>query len=535
MHGVPSSFQNHFANVPVVGHARSAFKCDHGHKTTFDAGYWIPFMWDEVMPGDTFKVSLIAFIRFATLLFPLMDNVRFYTAYFFVPTRLVWANSRKFFGEQVNPGDSIAYTVPKMTSTVGTGYAEKSIFDYFGLPTKVAGYDHISLPLRAYNLIFNEWLRDQNLQNSLTVNLGDTSDAAGDYALQRSCKIRDYFTSCLPFVQKGTAVAMPLGTKANVLGLGWNSVGGGGIVTNQANNRQTDGSVVTFPFAGPTATAGNYWINTSTSVTGTTVPLVYADLSTATASTINDLRTAFQVQRFLERDARNGTRYAEIVYSHFQVNFPDLHYRPQYLGGSSDPLHISTVAQTAPAAGGSTPLANLAGFGTAVIHDHGFHQSFTEHGYIIGLITSRADLNYQAGLNRKWSRTDRYSYPWPVFAHLGEQAILNKEIYCQGTAGGSADAGTFGYNERYAESRFRPNIISGLFRSNATGTLDSWHLAQDFGGLPTLGSTFIVDNPPTTRVKATSGDPDFIADMRISQTVVSCLPTYSDPGYIDHF
>lgn len=525
-HRIASSTQSHFANVPQISHPRSAFKMDHGHKTTFNSGLLIPFLWDEVNPGDTFKVSSTAFIRFATLLYPLMDNMRFYTYYFFVPTRLVWTNSRKFFGEQVNPGDSIAYTVPKMTSTAVTGYLEGTIYDYLGLPTNIAGYDHISLPLRAYNLVYNEWFRDQNLINSVTVNLGDGADPAGDYTLLRSCKIRDYFTSCLPFAQKGTAVSLPLGTYAPVVGNGQPLHFSNGVVNYQAT----------------TAAGTNQW--NASAVIGTSAPVYggdlaagantgyVTDLSAATAATINSLRTSFQIQKFLERDARNGTRYAELVQSHFGVHFPDLHYRPEYLGGSSDPLNISVVAQTAP---GATPQASLSGFGTAVLHDHGFTKSFTEHGIVLGLITARADLNYMQGLNRKWSRSIRYDYPWPVFAHLGEQSVLNKEIYAQGTAGGAADGNVFGYQERYAENRFFPNLITGLLRSNATGTLDSWHLAQSFAALPTLGSTFIVDNPPTSRVKATVGDPDFIMDMQIKQTVVSCLPTYSDPGYIDHF
>lgn len=526
---IPSSTQNHFAITPQVNHQRSAFKCDHGYKTTFNSGYLIPFFWDEVNPGDTFKVKTTAFIRFATLLFPLMDNMKFYTYYFFCPTRLIWDHSRQFFGEQVDPGDSIDYTVPKMTAPVG-GYAEGSVYDYFGLPTKVAGYDHISLPLRAMNLIYNEWFRDQNLQDSLTVNKGDTSDPYTDYVLLRSNKIRDYFTSSLPFTQKGVSPSVSLAATAPVITDGTAPTFTDGTFNSRMRTSAGTPNPQWFGGASP-GTTGQLFFGSSTDGTLTGLE---ADLSSVTVGNINAFRNAFQIQRFLERDARNGTRYAELVNSHFGVHFPDLHYRPEYLGGSTDRLNVSVVAQTSGTGqtGQATPLANLAGFGTAVLHDHGFTKSFTEHGVVVAFILARADINYQQGLNRKWSRSIRYDYPWPVFAHLGEQAVLNKEIYTQGT---SADADVFGYQERYAECRYRPNVITSLFRSNATGSLDSWHLAQEFGSLPTLGNTFIQDNPPTTRVKATSGDPDFIMDAQIRQTVVSCLPTYSVPGYIDHF
>lgn len=535
MHHIPSSRQNHFSIVPSINIARSAFNCDHGYKTTFNAGYLIPFLWDEVNPGDTFKVSSISYIRFATLLFPLMDNVRFYTYYFFCPTRLIWDHSRQFFGEQATPSSSIDFTVPKMTSPASTGYLESTIYDYLGLPTGIPGYDHISLPLRAYNLCWNEWFRDQNLQNSVVVNTGDTSDSASDYTLLRSCKIRDYFTSCLPFAQKFGSTPLPLGSSAPVV------MGGalGDAIYLESTSGTGKGKMRINTTSGTT-------LDTSTSSgswsAGEAVRLqsdsgMIADLSSATAATINSLRQAFQIQRFKERDARNGTRYAELVHSHFGVHFPDLHYRPLYLGGSSDRLHINVVAQTSGTGqtGQTTPIASLSGFGTAVLRDKGFTHSFTEHGIILGLLVARADINYQQGLNRKWSRSVRYDYPWPVLAHLGEQAVLYKEIYTQGTNVGSDDDGVFGYQERYAENRYFPNLITSLFRSSATGTLDSWHLAQDFGSKPTLGDTFIVDNPPTSRVKAVEAQPDFIMDMQISQTVVSMLPTYSDPGYIDHF
>lgn len=539
-HRPQSAFQSHFSLVPTVHRPRSAFNLKQNIKMDFNLGYIYPFYWQEVNPGDTLKVRTEAMIRFATLLFPLMDNVRFYVHYFFTPNRLVWTHWVNFCGEQQNPGDSIAYTVPTLTSPAVTGYDQQTIFDYFDLPTKVPGYTHITLYLRAYNRIVNRWFRDENLQNALVENTGDSGDAVSDFALQPSRKVKDYFTGSLPSTQKFTTVTLPLGTTAPLIhdpGVSaasypqWTPVGGGlGDAPLAIPNVNTPNTYWNAN-AAPLGAASNLNWGSASNPSG-----LVADLSNASAATINTIRYAFQIQRFLERDMRSGSRYPELNLAHFGVQNPDSRVQwPEYLNGHSDSMYVSVIAQTAPASGGSTPLANLAGMGTAVLKDPGFHKSFVEHGTVIGVIIARADLTYWQGLDRKLSRSVRYDYPWPVLAHLGEQPILNKEIYIQGTANPSADASTFSYQERYAENRYAPNRIRGLFKPNATGTFAAWHLAQTFGGLPTLGSTFIQDSPPTSRVKATSSDPDLIMDMNIHQVLVSTLPTFGVPGYVDHF
>ncbi len=508
----PSVMKHKFSEIPNVEIPRSRFNRSHQVTTTFDQGYLVPFFVDEVLPGDTFKLRTHGFSRLATPIKPIMDNMYMDTFYFFVPLRLLWDNFAKFMGEQDNPSDSTDYVTPKLT----VSSTENSLEDYLGIPVGPVGLEVVSFYHRAYNLIYNEWFRDQNLQDSVPVQKGDGPDSPSDYTLLRRGKRHDYFTSCLPFPQKGDPVDLPITGKADVKVPDGNNTIVGVYDDTAGDWRDFDANQVRLE-GGPGGVSDD--------------GKLYADMSQGVFATINSFRQAIQVQAMLEVDARGGTRYIELVRSHFGVTSPDSRLqRPEYLGGGSTTVNINPVAVTSNGLSG-TP-GTLGAYGVSGFSGHGFNQSFTEHGVVIGLVSVRADLKYQRGLNRMFTRDDRLDYFWPKLSQLGEQAVLNQEIYAKGD---SSDQDVFGYQERYAEYRYKPSTVHGMFRSDSTAPLDVWHLAHDFDDTPLLNDGFIQDDSPVDRVISVTDEPHFIADFYHDLDCTRPMPLYGVPAGIGRF
>jgi hypothetical protein len=532
---------------------RTKFDRSHVYKTTFDSGKLIPVFIDEVLPGDTTRMSVNYFARLATPIKPIMDNIYLDWFFFFVPNRLVWEHWQNFCFEQEDPDDRTDYVIPTVTSIGNSENAYiGSLWDYFGLPVNTSGnLSGISaLPFRGVYLIWNEWFRDENLQKSVKIQKGDTNEVLDSarsseqpswvftsgtnivpgFACPPRGKRHDYFTSALPWTQKGPGVSIGLAGTAPIQGTATLTAPSGVYLYDQYKDLNAGllGTLVR-------STESNAVVYRSGSVAVDNVSSKgwYANLDESSVFTINSLRTAFQMQKFYERLARGGSRYTEVLRSFFGVVSPDARLqRPEFLGSFTKMVNVNPIAQTS-ATDNTSPQGNLSAYGVTAAKFHGFTKSFVEHGYIFGFVCARADLTYQQGINKMWLRSTVYDFYWPTFAHLGEQAIELREIYAQGS---EADTTVFGYQERYSEYRYKPSQITGKFRSSVVnGSLDKWHLSQFFKNAPALNEEFIVENPPIERIIAVPSEPEFLLDIGFRYTTVRPMPMFGTPGLVDHF
>lgn len=550
-----SNLVHQFAQIPRAEIPRSRFARPSSYKTTFDSGYLVPFFLDIALPSDTFSLTSQFLLRITSpLIAPVMDNLFADVFFFAVPFRLLWDNWERFCGERTSPDDVYDGVIPRVAIQFGPEVTKdsltQSLADYFGIPVNnlVGDIDVNALPFRAYNLIYNEWFRDENLCDPAYIYTGDsTQDFYTNYPLLRRGKRHDYATSCLPWPQKGPDGVIAIGGTAPVKGDG-NALGfsikltGGAFEdaclrtvasSGTVQHYTTDMTRISLPKAngaplgsvtptGNAITGAALGINTDSSKSG-----LIADLSSVNPIPINDFRQAVALQHWFEALARGGSRYTEIVRSVFGTISPDARLqRPEYLGGGSFPVDFKTVEQTS-STNSTTPQGNLAAFGLGGDSSIGFTKSFTEHCVIIGLISVRADLTYQQGLHRFWSLDTLESLYWPQFAHLGEQAVLSKEIYCDGT---EHDDDVFGYQERYAEWRYKQSRITGKLNSRYSAPLDAWHLAQEFSERPVLNADFIEEHPPVSRVVAVTDEPQFLLDSFHDLVCTRPMPLYGVPG-----
>lgn len=569
-----------FSDAPAMYMKRTKFDRSHVYKTTFNSGKLIPVFVDEVLPGDTTRMSVNYFARLATPIKPIMDNIYLDWFFFFVPNRLVWEHWQNFCFEQEDPDDSTDYVIPSVTATGNSDNTYVgSLWDYFGLPVNTSGnLSGISaLPFRGVYLIWNEWFRDENLQKSVKIQKGDNNEVLNSARASEqpawvfttgtsifpglACpprgKRHDYFTSALPWTQKGPGVSIGLAGTASIVdpsrttGYLLHSTSNqlaaasayGGDASSSGGDRVARGTgTITLNNRGGSewSNIGGFAGNAPLDVTVSAYPAgsflasdSYVDLDTSSIFTINSLRTAFQMQKFYERLARGGSRYTEVLRSFFGVVSPDARLqRPEFLGSFTKMVNVNPIAQTS-ATDDTSPQGNLSAYGVTAAKFHGFTKSFVEHGYVFGFVCARADLTYQQGINKMWLRSTVYDFYWPTFAHLGEQAIELREIYAQGS---EADTTVFGYQERYSEYRYKPSQITGKFRSSVVGgTLDKWHLSQFFKNAPVLNEEFIVENPPIERIVAVPSEPEFLLDIGFRYTTVRPMPMFGTPGLVDHF